>query len=195
MILSHRTAVRIRVGMLRKARGLRLGLFVLVEKMMNIRLVNPDDAAAIAAIYNYYVRETVISFETEPLDEVQMRDRIERTSSAFPYLVCEVAGQVVGFAYAHRWKERAAYAGSWESTIYLHPDWCGQGIGGRLMAELIYRCREQGCRVLIACITGENVASIAFHERLGFCQVSHFPLVGYKMGRLLDVVDFCLPLQ
>ncbi len=167
----------------------------MVKKMMKIRPASPDDAAAVADIYNYYVRETVISFETEPLSVAQMRERVVQTIAEFPYLVCEEAGQVVGFAYAHRWKERAAYAHTWECTIYLHPEWRRRGIGGRLMAELVSRCREQGCRVLIACITGDNVASIAFHERLGFCQVSHFPQVGCKLGRLLDVVDLCLPLQ
>ena len=162
--------------------------------MMTIRPVSPDDAAALAAIYNYYVQETVISFETEPLSAVAMRERVLQIAAEFPYLVGEVDGQVVGFACAHRWKERAAYAHTWESTIYLHPDWCRRGIGQGLMRELLRRCKAAGCRVLVACITGDNSASIAFHEQLGFCQVSHFPQVGYKQGRLLDVVDLCLSL-
>ncbi|MBR5889741.1 MAG: N-acetyltransferase [Akkermansia sp.] len=162
---------------------------------MNVRPVSPDDAAILAAIYNYYVCETVISFETEPLSEGEMRERIVQTSAGFPYLVCEVDGQVVGYAYAHRWKERAAYYLTWESTIYLHREHCGQGLGCLLMEALLPQCRERGCRALIACITGENTASVAFHESLGFRPVSHFPAVGCKFGRLLDVVDLYLPLQ
>ena len=77
--------------------------------MMTIRPVSPDDAAALAAIYNYYVQETVISFETEPLSAVAMRERVLQIAAEFPYLVGEVGGQVVGFACAHRWKERAAH--------------------------------------------------------------------------------------
>ena len=162
---------------------------------MNVRPVSLEDAAAIAAIYNYYVQETVISFETEPLSAGQMGERIVQMAAGFPYLVCEVGGKVVGFAYAHLWKERAAYAQTWESTIYLHREWCAQGIGRCLMKNLLPLCRAAGCRALIACITAENKASVAFHESLGFRQVSHFPAVGCKFGRLLDVVDLYLPLQ
>lgn len=161
---------------------------------MNVRPVSPDDAAALAAIYNYYVRETVISFETEPLGEGQMRERIVQTAAEFPYLVCECEGLVVGYACAHRWKERAAYSQTWESSIYLHHEWRARGLGRALMEALVPLCRAAGCRALIACITAENQASVAFHESLGFRQVSLFPAVGCKFGRLLDVVDLYLPL-
>ena len=162
--------------------------------MMNVRPVSPDDAAALAAIYNYYVRETVISFETEALSVEQMRARIVQTAAEFPYLVCEQDGRVLGYACAHRWKERAAYNQTWESSIYLHHEWCARGMGRALMESLVPLCREAGCRALIACITAENQASVAFHEALGFRQVSLFPAVGCKFGRLLDVVDLYLPL-
>ena len=157
-----------------------------------IRPVCSADAAAIAAIYNYYVLETVISFETEAVTEAQMRERLLHGS--VPCLVWEENGQVVGYAYAHPWKERAAYRFTWESTIYLHPEWQGRGIGRCLMDALIPRCREAGCKSLIACITRENEASCAFHRGLGFRQVSCFPQVGFKCGRWLDVVDYQLEL-
>ena len=76
-----------------------------------IRPVCSDDAAALAGIYNYYVQETTISFESAPLSVADMRARIEQTAAAYPFLVWEEAGQVLGYAYAHAWKERAAYAG------------------------------------------------------------------------------------
>ncbi len=163
---------------------------------MKIRSVCSSDAAAIAAIYNHYVQETVVSFETEPLSVAQMRARIKRIVAGYPYLVCEDAGgQVLGYACAHAWKERAAYCHTWEVSIYLHPEHCGQGLGAMLMAPLVQQCREAGAVVLIACITQENTRSIDFHRRWGFEQVSHFPRVGCKFGRMLDVVDLCLPLQ
>ena len=161
---------------------------------MNVRPVSPDDAAALAAIYNYYVRETVISFETEPLSAEEMRERIVQTAAEFPYLVCELDGRVVGYACAHRWKELAAYSQTWESSIYLHHEWRARGLGRALMEALVPLCRAAGCRALIACITAENQASVAFHESLGFRQVSLFPAGGCKFGRLLDVVDLYLPL-
>ncbi len=159
-----------------------------------IRFVKSEDAAAIAAIYNYYVLESTISFEVEPLSTEEMRARIEQTAAECPCLVWEADGQVLGYAYAHRWKERAAYAGTWEVTIYLHPQSCGQGAGSLLLEKLVADCRRAGCRSLIACITGENEVSRKFHARHGFRQVSHFNRVGMKFGRLLDVVDYQLEL-
>ncbi len=161
-----------------------------------IREVHPrEDAAALAAIYNEYVLHTTISFETEGISEVQMEARIVSFSKEYPYLVYEEDSVVLGHCYAHRWKERAAYAGTWESTIYLAPQACGKGVGRKLMEELITRCRAAGCRVLIACITQGNERSCGFHEALGFRQVSHFHAVGEKFGKLLDVVDYELRLN
>ena len=161
---------------------------------MMIRQVHPEDAAAIADIYNHYVLETTVSFETSPLSVEAMRARIQQVAAAYPFLVWEEDGHVLGYAYAHQWKERAAYAHTWESTIYLHPAQSGRGMGRRLMQELIPLCRVAGCRCVIACVTQENEASCAFHRALGFVQVSRFPKVGYKLGRWLDVVDFHLAL-
>ncbi len=154
-----------------------------------------DDAAAIAAIYNEYVLHTTISFETAALTPEAMQARIVAYSAECPYLVYENDGKVLGYCYAHRWKERAAYAHSWESTIYLAPGAQGNGIGRVLMQELISRCRKAGCRVLIACITQGNERSCHFHESLGFRQASHFHAVGEKFGSLLDVVDYELNLN
>ena len=154
-----------------------------------------EDAAAIAAIYNEYVLHTTISFETAALTPQAMQARIEAYAAECPYLVYEEDGCILGYCYAHRWKERAAYARTWESTIYLSPRACGKGIGADLMQELILRCRNAGCRVLIACITQGNERSCRFHESLGFRQVSHFHAVGMKFGKLLDVVDYQLNLS
>ncbi len=160
-----------------------------------IREVNAtQDAAALAAIYNEYVLGTTISFETEAISPEQMEARINGFASEYPYLVYEENGVILGHCYAHRWKERAAYAHTWESTIYLAPQACGKGIGGELMRELITRCRTAGCGILIACITQGNERSCRFHEQLGFKRVSHFYAVGKKFGCLLDVVDYQLTL-
>lgn len=155
-----------------------------------IRPVTAADAAAIAAIYNEYVRHTTISFETEPLTPEAMRARIEEYAARCPYLVDEENGIITGYCCAHPWKERAAYFRTWETTVYLHPQHQGRGIGTRLMQELIGRCCAAGCHALIACITADNTASREFHRRLGFSQVSHFHQVGCKFDRLLDVVDY-----
>lgn len=155
-----------------------------------IREVRPDDAAQIAEIYNRYILETTISFETQPLSAEDMRIRIEEISSYFPYFVAENNGKLTGYCYAHPWKERAAYCKTLETTIYLASEAKGRGLGTRLMTQLIKECRNRGYHALIACITAENEESCQFHERLGFKKVSHFEQVGQKFGRWLDVADY-----
>ena len=160
-----------------------------------IRPVRPDDAAAIAAIYNPYVTGSNATFETESVTAAEMRCRVEDIAAQCPYLVHETGGEVDAYCYAHPWKQRAAYSATWETTVYVAPARHGQGIATRLMAELIVRCRDLGCHALVACITADNERSIAFHERLGFRRVSLFREVGRKFDRWLDVADLQLLLD
>ena len=160
-----------------------------------IRKVNATDAQAIAHIYNHYVLNTTISFETQAVTTAHMLHRITSISAQYPYLVYEHEGRVVGYCYAHLWKERVAYSQTLETTIYLHPDYCHRGIGKRLMQQLIEQCRAQGFHALIACITGGNEGSIALHQSLGFEQRSCVKEVVHKFGAWLDVVDLELILR
>lgn len=154
-----------------------------------LRDARPADAEAIAAIYAPYVRETTVSFEEEPVSAEAMARRLAVFARHWPVLVAERGGRVVGYCYAHPWKERAAYALTLETTIYLEPSACGGGIGPMLMRRLADECRLRGAHALVACITDDNAASIAMHRRLGFREVSHFTEVGRKFGRWLGVVD------
>lgn len=155
-----------------------------------IRPVRPSDAGVIAAIYNNYVLNTDISFDTEAVSTEEMRARIMEISRKYPYFVAECGGKVAGYCYAHEWKSRPAYCRSWETTVYIDERVRHLHLGRHLMDRLIAECRGRGCRALIACITGGNEASIAFHRGLGFEQVSLFKEVGFKFGRYLDVVDY-----
>lgn len=161
-----------------------------------IRQVNPEsDAGVITQIYNYYISSTTISFETETISVEEMKLRITQISTDFPYLVYENhKGEVIGYCYAHLWKERAAYHLTLETTIYLRRDCAQNGVGTALMRELIKQCSQRGYKSLIACITADNIPSINFHSKLGFIKVSHFKNVGIKFGNMLDVVDFQLSL-
>ena len=107
----------------------------------------------------------------------------------------EEGGQVIGYAYAHLWQERAAYCHTWETTVYVSSSSARQGIGRQLMSRLIEECRKSGCYVLIACITHGNEASYALHRKLGFEQVAFFEKVGTKFGKRLDVTDWELILR
>ena len=155
-----------------------------------IRQVTPADAAAITRIYNPFVTDTTITFETTPVSVEEMRCRIEEISAHYPYYVWEDAsGRVTGYAYVHAWKARAAYAHTFEVTIYLAPEAQGRGIGRQMIARLIDDSRQLGAQALIACITEGNDHSIHLHRSMGFEQVSHFRGVGCKFGKVLDVVD------
>lgn len=161
-----------------------------------IRSVTPSDYKAITDIYNHYISNTVISFETKPLTYEEMEERIKHISATNPYLVSiSPEGELEGYCYVHPWKERAAYSRTVEATVYLRPDRTGGGIGMRLMEILIEECRKSGkVDNLIACITYGNDASCHMCEKLGFKKVSHFHKVGHKFDRILDVVDYELSL-
>lgn len=145
------------------------------------------DASEIAAIYNHYVATTAISFETAPVSVDEMARRIETTTATHPWLVWREGGTVLAYAYATRWRERAAYAGSVETTVYVAEAARGRGLGRKLYAALLERLEAGGWRMAIGGIALPNEASVALHEALGFEKVAHFPQVGEKFGGLIDV--------
>ena len=148
-----------------------------------------DDAESITRIYNHYILDTTVTFETAALKVEEMGERIKNISAHHPYFVYEEDGKIIGYCYAPPWKERAAYAHTWEVTIYLEAHATRHHAGTALMTHLIEACRKTDCRALIACITQENETSVKFHEKMGFKKVSHFVKVGCKFGRWLDVAD------
>jgi phosphinothricin acetyltransferase len=155
-----------------------------------IRKAKKEDAKAIAAIYNYYVAHTAITFETEFVSEEEMCERIVRISTEYPYFVYEKDGYIVGYSYATSWKKRKAYCHTVESTVYVSPDHTREGVGMALMTKLIESLRQMSVHVIIACITIPNDESIALHEKLGFTKASYFRQVGWKFERWLDVGDW-----
>ena len=102
-----------------------------------IRKVQPSDAQDIALIYNYYIEQTVITFETCPISTEQMCDRIVAISAKYPYFVYETSGKTIGYCYASSWKKRDAYRHTVETTVYIDTAFRGQGIGQALMKRLI----------------------------------------------------------
>lgn len=157
---------------------------------MNIREVTLDDAARITEIYNYYIRETVITFELTEVTVDDLRERISGTLEAgHPYLVIENdEKRIVGYAYADFWRQRIAYQHTVESAVYLDVSETGHGYGKAIYSELIDRLRGSGkYHVVIGGLTVPNAASEALHASLGFKEVALFPQVGRKFDRWLDV--------
>lgn len=160
-----------------------------------IRKVRLTDCKAITDIYNEYIVNSTATFETEPISNNEMERRISGIMSQYPYLVYEIDDTIVGYCYAHAWKERAAYSKTLETTVYVSAKCRGKGIGKQLMINLIEECKKRDYSVLIACVTAENEKSRTFHLKLGFKQVSLFEKVGVKFGRTLDVADYELLLK
>jgi len=160
-----------------------------------IRNATAADAAAIASLYEYYIRETVITFELDPVSAHDIARRIATVAEAgLPWLVTEEDGEVVGFAYAAPYRPRAAYLHSVEVSIYLRHGFHGRGVGGALFRELIERLRELPVHLALSLIALPNDASVALHEREGFTFVGTFTEVGRKFDRWIDVGHWQLPL-
>lgn len=152
-----------------------------------IREATPEDAVAVADIYNEYIAKSVATFEVDPVSVADMRDRISDVQHRYPWLVSEHHGEIIGYAYATAWKSRAAYARTVETTIYLSAAHTGRGAGLPLYQTLIQILHQQKMHCAIGGIALPNMASIRLHERLGFQKVAHFQQVGYKFGQWVDV--------
>jgi phosphinothricin acetyltransferase len=152
------------------------------------------DAPALAAIYNHYVLHTTVTFEEEPIADAEMARRLEDVRADGIWLVGELGGAPVGYAYAKPWHPRAAYRHSVESTIYLHPEAVGRGIGLRLYGALLEALSSRPVHRVIGVVALPNAASVALHERLGFQPVGVIGEVGRKFDRWIDVGYWSLAL-
>ncbi|MBK6507323.1 MAG: N-acetyltransferase [Ignavibacteria bacterium] len=159
-----------------------------------IRKALVSDAQGICRIYNHYVENSTVTFETEVVSDELMKDRIERVSANYPWLVIEEDGEILGYAYATRWKERQAYNFTAECAVYVDKCNHAKGIGNGLYSELITECKNAGLHLLIAGIALPNEASLILHEKLGFAYVGKFPEVGKKFGNWIDVGYWTLKL-
>jgi L-amino acid N-acyltransferase YncA len=155
--------------------------------MTDIRCANRDDAAGVLAIYAPIVNETAISFEFEPPTLGQMQERIESTLERLPWLVAEQGEQLVGYAYASRYRQRAAYQWSVEVSAYVHADARRSGVARALYRALLGILKDLSYRTALAGITLPNDASVAFHESMGFTPVGVYQNVGYKFRNWHDV--------
>jgi L-amino acid N-acyltransferase YncA len=153
-----------------------------------IRPVTENDSEVITRIYNHYILNTIITFEVQEVSAQEIARRIaEITSASLPYLVTEHDGQVVGYAYASKWKSRFAYRFSVECTVYIDPAFPGKGFGSALYRVLLEQLRERGIHAAIGGIALPNPVSVALHEKLGFKKVAHFSEVGFKFDKWIDV--------
>ena len=152
-----------------------------------IRPANEEDTEAILDIYNYYIENTVITFEEISLSKTEMKERIQRIKMKYPYLVREDEGVITGFAYVNTWRERSAYRYSAEISFYLKNGYRGKGLGKELIGCLLEEVRKTNLHVLVAGIVLPNKGSVGICEYFGFKKTGHLKEIGFKKQQWLDV--------
>jgi phosphinothricin acetyltransferase len=152
-----------------------------------IRPVQVADAQALADLYNPYIRDTIITFEEEPITAEDMTERIEKVTASYPWIVWEEAGVVRGYAYGSVWRTRHAYRYAVETAIYLSSSLHGRGVGAQLYEALLVELKARGFHSVLGCLSLPNEPSVRLHEKLGFQKVGHMKEAGWKFGTWVDV--------
>jgi phosphinothricin acetyltransferase len=152
-----------------------------------IRVATALDAESIAGIYNHYVTNTAISFEEAEVTGEEIAKRISAIGSAYPWLVFERHGEVLGYAYGGRFAARSAYRFTAEGTVYVAHYARQGGIGTKLYRKLIDGLRAQRLHSVLGIIALPNDASVRLHEKCGFRKVGEFKDVGWKFDQWIDV--------
>lgn len=152
-----------------------------------IRSASAEDAQAVLSVYAQYI-DTPITFEYTLPSVTEFRRRVTETLEEYPYIVWEEGGRVLGYAYAHRYRERAAYQWGVELSVYVEESAHGKGIGRALYEELFRLLKMQGVRTVYGCVTLPNEKSAGLHKALGFTAAGVFHNAGFKNGSWHDVI-------
>ncbi|MEN8137564.1 MAG: N-acetyltransferase family protein [Bacteroidota bacterium] len=155
--------------------------------MVKVRSVKPGDANDILKIYNFYISNSIVTFDEnkKTLDDIKIK--ISTITALYPWYILEINGSVVGFAYASQWKNKSAYNKSVEGTVYVKNGFHGKGYGLMLYNNLIEELKKQKFHSILGLISLPNDESVALHEKLNFEKVAHFREIGKKFDKYIDV--------
>ncbi len=163
-----------------------------------VRAATLDDLQALTDIYNHYVVNTAITFDLQTFTASARRDWFESHSESGPHRLLVAtgsAGECLGYASSSRWRPKAAYDTTVETSVYCRPDAVGRGCGSELYGALFSALEQEDVRTIVAGVSLPNPASLAFHEKFGFRSVGVFHAVGRKFDRFWDVAWFERPLR
>ena len=155
---------------------------------MDIRLARLDDAEAIRTIYNVEVSTSTVTFDLVPRTLDEQVTWLHARSGAHAVVVAEESGEVVGFGSLSPFRDRPAYNGTVEDSVYVRGDQRGKQVGCQLVSELLDLAAQHGFHTVVARIVGGHDASIGLHRSLGFVEIGTEREVGRKFGAWLDVV-------
>jgi phosphinothricin acetyltransferase len=162
---------------------------------ITVRKATEHDLPVLLEIYNHVVRTSPATFDLVEQTLEQRKKWFQKYDEQHPLLVAVENGSVVGYASLGTFREKPAYNQTAESSVYVHHDHHGKGIGGLLMTKLIAAAKELGYHALVAGITGGNESSAQLHVKFGFQPVGVFRQVGYKFGEYHDVAFYQLLLE
>lgn len=162
-----------------------------------IRDVEQRDVGRICEIYNHYVRNTSITFDIDPLEVEEMREKITAiTDASYPYIVFESENQdVIGYAYCSKFRGRSAYKETVEISVYVDNNALRIGIGRKLLNALLAGLRDDGYHTALSVISLPNEPSEALHQNMGFEKVGTIKEAGFKGGTYIDIAFWQLMLQ
>ncbi len=164
-------------------------------KDIKIRLATIEDSDSLLAIYAPYIANTAITFEYQIPSKMEFRERVANIRKEYPWLVCEINNQIVGYAYASRFREREAYKWSVSLSIYINQNYHGKGIGKALYYALLELLKLQGYYNAYVTITLPNIKSESFHEAIGFKEIGVYHKAGYKLGAWHDIKGYELKIN
>lgn len=156
-----------------------------------VRDATVDDLKQMVEIYNYYVQNSVVTFDLEPMTLADWEHKFHWLQGlALPFVVAaSERGEILGYAYVAPWRQKAAYRRTVEDSIYLRPAAIGKRIGTRLLEALIVKSKAAGVKEIVAVISDKGAeSSIKLHETFGFKHQGHLGKVGFKFGRWLGTV-------
>ncbi len=156
-----------------------------------LRVAGAADLPHIREIYNYYVANSTVTFDEDPMTLAEWRDKFAYlTRLKMPFIVAESpAGQILGYALVSPWRQKAAFRFTVENSIYLGAASTGKGLGRVLLGDLILRCKAAGLKEIIAVVADQGAdASVKLHREFGFEEIGRMGKVGYKFERWLGTI-------
>jgi phosphinothricin acetyltransferase len=163
--------------------------------MTHVREAVAADLPAILDIYNDAISNLTATFDLEEQTLEQRKVWFEQHGARYPLIVAEFEGKVVGYSCLSPFRDKPAYAGSTELSVYISAESRGKGIGSILMKAILERAMQLGFHTVIGGITGGNETSAKLHEKFGFTFVGNFKEVGFKFGEWQDVCFYQLMLN
>ena len=168
---------------------------MVIRYILMIRKIEEKDIPVILDWYNWYISNSIATFETEEISLEGFKQRVAFITEKYPWVILEENDKPVGYAYYSDFNSRQAYACTVDLAIYLDPNACHHGYGKILMNEMIEIARKSGYKNIVSLVTAGNIASEKLHERFGFIKKATFEDIGYKHNQWLAVSYYYLQLE